>query len=169
MKKPNMIRWAPPGLNLKPEKQFFFIGMLCAVLYSFMFFIRYGNARFDLYIYSPASNTRILIPGAVMPDFYLLLEYYWAGLAVLAICMLALIIYHYVYHWQGSKSIYLMRRLPNRFELHRRCLTLPLIGIFTCLLTAIILLLLFYGTYVAFTPKECLTPDQWQKIWSVIL
>lgn len=168
MKKPDLTRWAPPGFNLRPEKQFFVTGMACAVLYSFMFFIRYGNARSDLFGYSHGSNIRILLPDAVMPDFYLLLEHYWAGLAVLAMCMLALIVYHYVYHWQGSKSIYLMRRLPNRFELHRRCLTLPLIAILICLLTAIILLLLFYGTYIAFTPKECLMPDQWKKLWSVI-
>ncbi len=169
MKKPNLTRWAPPGLNLKPEKHFFVTGMACAVLYSFTFFIHYGNALSDLYIYSSVSNTRTLLPGAVMPDFYILLERYWAGLAVLAMCMLALIIYHYVYHRQGSKSIYLMRRLPNRWELHRRCLTLPLIASLLCLLTAITLLLLFFGTYLAFTPRECLTPHQWQKLWSVIL
>lgn len=164
----DLTRWAPPGLNLKPEIKFFAAGLVLAVLYSFLFFERYLSARADLYIYSYSSSTRVLLPDAVMPDFYILLEHYWAGLAVLAVCMLALIIYHYVYHRQDSKSIYLMRRLPSRWELHRRCLTLPLIAILICLLTAIILLLLFYGTYNVFTPKECLMPHQWQKLWSVI-
>lgn len=167
MKKPDLARWAPPGLNLKPEKQFFVIGILCAVLYSFVFFIRYTGALSNLYGYE--FGRRVLLPGAVMPDLYVLLENCWAGFAVLAACMLALIVYHYAYHRQGSKSIYLMRRLPNRWELHRRCLTLPLAAVLVCLLTALSLLLLFYGIYAAFTPKECLTPHQWQKLWSVIL
>ena len=37
-----------------------------------------------IYIYSYSSSTRVLLPDAVMPDFYILLEHYWAGLAVLA-------------------------------------------------------------------------------------
>jgi len=32
VKKPDLARWAPPGLNLKPEKQLFTVGILCAIL-----------------------------------------------------------------------------------------------------------------------------------------
>lgn len=167
MKKPDLTRWTPPGLNLKSEKQFFTAGMVFAVIYAVLFFGRYENALSRLYRYE--FGRRVLLPGAVMPDFITLLDRYWAGFAVLAVCMLALMVYHYVYHWQGSKSIYLMRRLPNRGELHRRCLVLPLLAILLCILAAIILLLLFYGVYMAFTPNECLMPHQWQKLWSVIL
>ncbi len=32
----------------------------------------------------------------------------------------------YYSHYQNSQSVYLMRRLPDKWEYHRRCLTLPL-------------------------------------------
>jgi uncharacterized membrane protein YqhA len=91
------------------------------------------------------------------------------GFLILALCMLALIVYHYAYHYQGSKSIYLMKRLPNRWEMHRRCITLPLLAALICLIAAIAFLLIYFGIYMVFTPKECLTLGQWQKIWSVLL
>ena len=47
----DLTRWAPPGLNLKPEIKFFAAGLVLAVLYSFLFFKRYLSARADLYIY----------------------------------------------------------------------------------------------------------------------
>lgn len=166
MKKINLARWAPVGLNLKQELQFFGAGMVFATLYSLQFFQRYGSERSNLY--ANAFGRRVLLPDAVMPDFHLLLRDYWAGFAILALCMLALSAYHYLYHRQGSKSIYLMRRLPSRFELPRRCLALPLLAIFLCVVAVCLLLVLFYWTYRIFTPEGCLTPHQWGKLWSVI-
>ncbi len=168
MKRLDLSPWAPPGLNLKPELRLFTIGLEGGVLYACGFLYRCGEARLDLYTRLNGTITSTLIPGAVMPDFSYLLGHYWAGLGVLALCMLGLMAYHYLYHRQGSKSIYLMRRLPSRWELHRRCLTLPLLAMALCLLTAFLLLLLFYGIYLFLTPPECLTPHQWQKVWSVI-
>ena len=34
-----------------------------------------------------------------------------------------------------------------------------------CLLAAFVVLLLYFGYYMIATPEQCLTPDQWQKIW----
>ena len=82
-----------------------------------------------------------------------------------SLCLVLLAAYHYAYHRQGSKSIYLMRRLPSKLELHRRCLTLPIAGILIALLTAFLLLLIYYAVYMNVTPAECLMPGQWQKLW----
>lgn len=166
MKKLELSRLAPPGIDLKPELRLFYVGMGLASAFSFGFFVRYSRAYSELF--RSVGGERFLIAGAEMPDFVSLLQFYWAGFAVLALCMAGLAAYHYAYHRQGSMSIYLMRRLPDRSELHRRCLALPLTAIALCAAAAILLLFVFYGAYMAFTPGECLTPHQWQKIWSVI-
>ena len=163
----NIYRYAPLGINLSPERRFFVGGIVCSFAYSLQFLIRYGNSHSSLYTW--VRNERVLLPNAVMEDFYILLGSSLLGFAIVALCSLAIIIYHYAYHWQGSKSIYLMKRLPNRLELHRRCLTLPLLAALMSLLVAAILLLAYYGIYVACTPKECFLPGQWQKLWSVLL
>ncbi len=165
MKKLDLSRYAPPGLNLKPGRQVFITGAAASALGSLTFFARYFSARSTLYGYDGA--VRVLLPDAVMPDFFPLLGNALYGFLILSLCMLGFIVYHYAYHRQGSRSIYLMRRLPNRFELHRRCLTLPLLAALLSLLFALLLILLCYAIYMLATPRECLTPHQWQRIWSV--
>ncbi|MCI6719931.1 MAG: hypothetical protein MR451_03855 [Clostridiales bacterium] len=162
-----LSRWAPPGFPLRTELQFFGSGMFFAALYSALFLHRYFIARNDLY--ETFGTSRVLRPDAVMPDFIVLLGGFLLGFAVLALCMAGFALYHYLYHWQGgSKSIYLMRRLPDRWELHRRCLTLPLAGAVLCGLAALLLFCLYFILYMTATPADCLTPGQWQKVWSVI-
>ena len=104
-----------------------------------------------------------------MPDFVTLLGHYLIGFLLVALCMLAIVAYHYLYHRQGSKSIYTMRRLPDGMVLHRRCWTLPVLMALASLLAAFVLLMIYYAIYMFVTPDACLTPGQWQKLWSVIL
>ena len=161
--KAKLARFAPPGLNLNFDLNFFFTGLACSVLYSLSFLYRFAGARSDLYDHYGA--VRRLREGAVMPDFRELLGSALLGFLVLGLCMIPFALYHYAYHRQGSRSIYLMRRLPDRWELHRRCLTLPACGAAVCLLLAAALLLIYFGIYLLATPDVCLTPDQWQKLW----
>jgi len=158
---------APLGINLQREQRFFTTGIICSIFYSLIFLPRYQQAHSMLYHWK--GDKCVLIPGAIIEDFGVLLENALVGFLILALCMLALIVYHYAYHYQGSKSIYLMKRLPNRWEMHRRCITLPLLAALICLIAAIAFLLIYFGIYMVFTPKECLTLGQWQKIWSVLL
>lgn len=164
--KPDLSRWAPPGLDLHVEKRVFGCGMALSTLFSMFYIINLFGERAKLY--RKVGTEVHLRPDAVMPDFVDVLRPFLMGFLILALCMAAFIAVHYAYHHQGSKSIYLMRRLPDRWERHRRCWTLPLLGIAACLLAALILLLIYYGLYMLATPKACLTPHQWQKIWRVI-
>ena len=78
---------------------------------------------------------------------------------------------HYVYHWKGSRSIYLMRRLPNPWELHRRCLTLPALGIVFFLIFGAAEMFIMYGIYLLAAPDGTVAPDQFEKLielWRVI-
>lgn len=164
MKKPDLTRYAPPGIPLRQERTGFLTGLTLATLSSLLFFSRYTQAHSTLYRYH--GEEAILIPTAVMPDFPDVLDGTLLGFPLLALCMAGLIFYHYAYHIQGSKSLYLMRRLPDRWELHRRCLTLPLLGALFSLLFGGLLLLLYFWFYMAVTPPSCLSPGQWSLLLS---
>ena len=98
------------------------------------------------------------------PTLYNALRYF-SCFGLVLIVTLSFISTHYSYHYRESKSIYLMRRLSDPWELHRRCLTLPVVGVGLALLVAFVLLMLYFAVYMGVTPEECLTPHQWQKIW----
>lgn len=143
-------------------------GLAASWVYSSMLFlVRFFNDRTDLFYRS--GNQALLRAGAVMTDFGVLVNDTLWGFVLLAVCMLCMAVFRYAYFYRDSKSICLMRRLPDRWELHRRCLALPLAAVAVCLLAASLVLLADLAVYYAFTPGECLTPHQWQKLWSVIL
>ncbi len=161
-------RCAPLGIDLNAELRWLAVGGIAnTVASAFQFLGSYVTSRRALYLWDGGS--RILNPRGVMPDFACILGRSLNGFLVLGVFMVAIAGYHYAYHFHGSKSIYLMRRLPKRLELARRCLTLPLLGIVACILSAFILLLIYFGIYMAFTPSVCLTPNQWHKTWSSLL
>lgn len=166
-RRPNWAAWAPPGANLAGQRQMLRGGLLGAVLYSVGFLVRYTNARAELFVV--VGGEKMLRPGAVIPAFDSLLGSALLGFVAAAAAMLFFIAYYYSYHWQGSKSIYLMRRLPDRWELARRCLALPVLGALACLLAGALVLGLYYGVYRLFTPEECLLSYGWQEIGSVLL
>lgn len=158
--------YVPLGVNYRYELQWIAYGLLASFLYSLGFLISYTNHYKSLFVW--VGTEKILQQGAVMPDFIEILGRSLIGYFILALCMIAILVYHYAYHYQGGRSIYLMKRLPSRLELLRRCVTLPILAAALIICMAIVLLLIYYGIYMIFTPKICLTPDQWQKIWSVI-
>ena len=158
--------YAPLGLDYLRELRGFFLGLLAGAVYSGSFLLRFYQSYRSLFQWS--YGERMLLPGARMPDFSQLVHGSFLIFAALALVMPALIAWHYLYHRQGAKSIYLMRRLPNPWELHRRCLVLPLAGMLLCLLAAVLLLLLYFGLYLWLTPPECLPLGREQKIWSIL-
>lgn len=163
MKTDFLKKLVPPGMEYKPELKFYITGLVCAGLFSFSFLIRYIDARYALYNHEGYKS--VLIDGVKIADFRELLGIALAGFAFVAVCMLGFIVYHYLYYRQGSKSIYLMKRLPDKFELHKRAIALPLLAILGCLVAALILMLLYFALYMLATPKQCLLPNQWQKLW----
>ena len=165
MKRKDITHHMPPGMNWREERNFYVFGLCAAFIYSLLFFIRFSNALSNLYGWDNVALKRVLIPDAEMEDFCVLFRETDRGFLILALCMIGVCIWHYLYHWRGSKSIYLMRRLPHRFEIHRRCLTLPLCGAVIACAAAAAILLLYFGIYMLFTPAECLTDGQWMKIW----
>ncbi len=162
-----LSRHTPPGADLHPQWRVLSMGGVVSWLYSLGFIFRFADAWSQLYSYDRVSGKRVLQEGVIMPDFIQLLDNALLGFGLLAIVMIGFCIFYYTYHRQGSRSIYLMRRLPDRWELHRRCLSLPLLTATLCIAAAALLLLLYYGIYCLATPESCLRPGQWQMIWGI--
>lgn len=161
-------RYAPPGADVGKQINRFSGQILLAVFYALIcFLLRYLPARSNLYYFT--SGQHILRPDAVMPDFTEMTAHMFLFHIILFLILLGRIAGNYASFFRGSKSIYLMKRLPDPMERHRRCLALPLAGIAVIVLTAIIVLLISFMVYLRFTPAACMTPGQWQKLWSVIL
>lgn len=164
-----MRRWlkerVPPGVDAGREARGILLGLLGAALCNLRFLAAYGQAR-DL-LYQWTGTERILRPGAVLPPIRSLLGWSLYGCFLAAMAMAALAAWHWAYHYRESKSIYLMRRLPDRWEFWRRCFTLPLLGAGACGLEAVALMLVNFAVYRLCTPAGCVPPGQWAALWGL--
>ena len=145
-------RSLPPGYNHKSEITIF-VGTLAGIATSSLtsFFRAYTEAKQSLYI--RIGTELIRDESKVMPDFAQILGGRLYSMFIFA--ALAFIIpsaFHFAYHYRGSKSIYLMRRLPKKTELYKRCLLMPLIYLLMFLLATAALLLIYYVVYIYSTP-----------------
>lgn len=157
-------RMVPPGYPVKTERLFWRNGMVLAFLWSFGYFVRLNNAAAKLHQFIPPDE-KVLIPGAIMPCFTDVLGSALVPFALLALCMLGFAVSHYAYHWQGAKSVYLMRRLPDRNLWHKRCLTLPVLLALAALLAAAVLMVLYFIVYLVCTPAACRLPGGLMKLF----
>lgn len=166
--KKDLSYYAPPGMELEQGKKIFVIGMVLSTIFSFLIFgIEFSDCLEKLYWKNGAE--RCVIPGAVMPYFTVIIGSSFIGFDIVFALMIAVAVMHYTYHSWGSKSIYTMRRLPSRWELHRRCLTLPICGMVISKVTAFVIVMICYGFYIGLTPKECVLSGQWEKIVRLLL
>ena len=144
-------RLLPPGMDPKTLCGTFIAGAVISTLGSLSFWLRYTTALYSLYETVGGRSQRI--EGAMMPDFIALLgdaslENALACFVILACIMPFFMIYHYIYHRQGARSDYLMRRLPRRGVWHARCLTLPLLAGAAALVLGFVVLMLDFGLYM---------------------
>lgn len=156
--------WVPLGIRWQSERSILASCLAVSTLISLSFPTRFSQQYESLFIITDTS--RILRQGAQMEDFAVLMRGALLGFLATALLMVFLAAYHYRWHFQGSKSIYLMRRLPSKYELARRCLAVPVLGVLLAALSAFLLVCLYYAIYISITPQQCLVPGQWQAFWS---
>lgn len=155
--------FAPPGIGTDKELKCFIGGLMGAWALSLRFFKNYAEASALLY-YDPGTK-RVVTEGAVMTDFTVVLGDSLICFKVLCVFFLCVVAWHYLYYRLDGKSIYLMKRLPNRWEIHKRAWTLPMLAVLATLAAAFVMLLFYYEIYMIATPKQCIAPGQWQNIW----
>lgn len=158
-------KYFPLGIEYGREMMAFWIGVGISVLYSTGFLWEYRNARSLLFEWDYSMGQSVMIQGVRMEYFANLIFGRFAGFLVMTGAMLVLMVYHYFYHYMDTKSIYLMKRLPNKRELLRRCLFAPVLGIGICVLCAVLLWGIYFWIYMTATPVECIPSGQWQEIW----
>ena len=146
MKKIDWSRLVPLGIDGRKVKNGMMLALGLSAVFSLRFIADYSFASNNLY--AMGGTDRVLMPGAQMIWFSDLLNGVFFLFGLTALCMPIVALIFYLYHYQGSKSIYTMRRLPNKKELLRRCLFLPVCCAAACLLLSVLLLLLYYETYM---------------------
>ena len=161
--------WAKPGNHLA--------GCLCSLgtagFLSFCFFISQFNMALDM-LYTGIPGETPLRADAQMYYFVDLIgshghvsnffsEPVFFPFVLLILGAICLAVYNYSGFHHGSKSSYLMRRLPDKWEYLRRCLAFPLLTILLGLVLIPLLTGLFYAIYIHFTPEQTLKPDQWEQ------
>ena len=155
MLKADWTKLAPPGTNTEKERGLFLILEVIAVVFAvFCFANSYGTAREMLFDY--VGGERALIQGAVIAPFSEVIRGNLLMFLPALAAMPALVLAHYLSYRRGSMSIYLMKRLPDKNLIHRQCWSLPLLGSLLLVLTAAILVGVFYLFYWYATPAVCL-------------
>lgn len=165
MKKIDLKQYVPLGIDYKAEIKRVCVVFAVGDIYSLGFLFSYYKNYDDLFYWH--GGKKILVEGVIMPDFVSILNNYLMGFAVIILYMAALAVYYYAYHYLGSKSVYLMKRLPEHYELLKRCIIFPLAISILCIFAAFMLMSIYFGVYMWITPNECLMPGQWQKIWGI--
>lgn len=163
MKRIDWSRYAPLGIDGAAAMRRVFSMPAVSAIISLHFFFRLTEALDELYLNT--GSARVLVPTRQMAPFVEVLGGSLLMFLFSALMMIVVGVYFYLYHYQGSRSIYTMRRLPNRWELWRRVLTLPGLTVLLCAVSALLLVVLYFAIYTWVTPAPCLQPGQWQTIW----
>ena len=159
MKKFDPKRHLPVGWDWETLRTWLCWGHGISAMTIFSFFPRYFDARRALYDYTQrldGTMEQVLVAGRTITPFWELM----AGTPYLGMwCFLVLMAMqlwrHYSYHTRDAMPIYLMRRLPDKWELHRRCWTVPaLSALAEVLLFAVLTGLCFLLWWFA-TPAPC--------------
>ena len=121
---------------------------------SFYFLIKYVSARSDLFGYVNGKYQRI--SHHRMLPFDELLSGSFTIMAIAALGYVIMAVLFYLYHYQGCRSIYTMKRLPDKWELWRRCLTLPVVFLLLSAVCTVILVGLYWLLWRFATPADAL-------------
>lgn len=158
--------WVPYGLEAGPVLRRMTVSLLGCILLS----LRCPFACMEAWdrLYKMEGGRKVLRTGVTMPLFRELVSWSLIGFGLFLAAMAVLAAYYVLYHRQGgSRTDYLMRRLPDRWEYLRRCLALPALGCGAALVLLGVLWTLYFWMYLRFTPAGCL-PEQWTGLWRAV-
>lgn len=160
-----IFRNTPPGMERKNEFTYAILGAIVTFVISLSFIPSYLAAREKLYIILTPMSEPVLRDGVIMDSFLSLLLPCIAPMIIVAVSFLVFIIRAYRYYTEGSMSVYLMKRLPKRSELHRRAILIPLIMTASMLVFSLVLTFIYYLIYILFTPEGRLPYSGLENLW----
>ena len=143
-------RFFPPGAPIRAEAAISYILLVVMILAGCLqFFLRVKDAKekiqwIDQILKTEGKNARLESYELARAD----LNYYVYGclfiFVILVIWSLTLVFTHYASFYRNSRSIYVMKRVKSRWELHRRCLAFPFFTVVLGAVTAAGMLVVFY-------------------------
>ena len=152
-------RHLPPGWDWERLKVNLFWGHAFSGLTMLKFLQQYFYYREWLYVYvqqPDGTMIRRLDPNQTIPAFsFLLRGVPLAGMWIFFLMMGIQVLRYYRSFTQGAMSVYTMRRLPDRWELHRRCWTQPLLSALAEILFFAVLTGLCWLLWWFCTPAPC--------------
>ena len=156
----------PPGYDGESEYKRIRLFLGFAIGWSFQFLFRYYDAYKDLFYDAyHMSYTRYgsmglkdgdLLPGVKIEPFGEILGNSMLFFAPLLLSIVVAGVVHYLYYSQGSRAIFLVRRLPDRHYVWKTCVLGPVIGLLISLAAMGLLLGVYYWIYMTVTPVVCL-------------
>ena len=153
-------RLVPVGLNGRRTARQTAAGLSLAALWSVLCFLSGYLPRLgDIHRYIRWGGPKTIL----MDHFSALIRHTGLGFQILAAALVLLAAGHGLHHCRESRSIYLMRRLPDKWDLWRRCLALPALGLACCAVLAVLLVLLYFFIYRFCTPSEYCAPAEAQE------
>lgn len=128
------------------------------------------TTRFDTYI----RFCEVLVEGKIeyqgqIPPLTTVLSGAFVFMNVILLFAAYSIFIHYTSFRRGSMSIYTMKRIPDRMELHRRCLALPVMAVLIAVIIMTLEVLFFRHLYLTNTPAQILPPDGGLDIWRLLI
>lgn len=132
-----------------------------------VFLFIFCNKLNTLYYYR--GGTRYMT-GEMMPPFetFCDVERYVFVITVLS-CVVLAFRYFRAHRANGSRSDYLMRRLPDRWEFVRRCCAMPCVFAAASVVTFVVMISIFYAVYMLGTPAQCLPEGGGGGFWRGLL
>ncbi|MBQ2062419.1 MAG: hypothetical protein II458_07055 [Oscillospiraceae bacterium] len=152
-------RILPPNVDRERVRVTAAVSLCIATLLSMMsFFTRYTLAREMLYTRTVDGRAE-LIPGATIQAYHSMIGNTVFFFAVLTAAALASAGLMYASFFQGGRSIYLMRRLPDGGRTLRRFVwAAPVRMALLCVLWCLALLAIYFFIWRFATPAQCLGP-----------
>lgn len=159
---PDTVRWREI-LGYVLTGLFFVVGF--GLLFGMLGYVNSEGA-----MYEELSYGRRLLPGARMPEFGDMIESVMVMYWFYVVCALARVVDHYVQFYRGTRSIYVMKRLPDsRREMFARCWTAPLIAIVIGAVAAVVVLFIIFRVYRYATPEGCLPDEVRFEFWRAFM
>lgn len=148
---------APPGSNVETTVKLFICEIALMILISLVAIVKIRDANYQIFhdIYGYYFDT-----GKMMPYFYEIVRGRFLFFWVIVLFNITFGIANYMSFSKETKSIYVMKRIPDPKEMFRRSFALPLGGIAVALISAIILLIIFYLVYRYLPPADRIYPVQ---------
>lgn len=160
----NKIKYyAPIGISFKTIFWFLVLQYGIVILQSLTFFPMFSEA-----LYAQKEWSIEMGRVAEMESFVIISRYSFTYVRYACLgCLIALGMMNFTHHHKESKSVYLMKRIPNKYEFFRRVMTIPMVSSALLLVIAFLLLCIYYMVYIKKSPGGSVADGQLQLLIDV--